>query len=418
VELVIDADPSLPARYNGDPLRISQILMNFLTNALKFTQQGEITLSVTPAPKGGLRMAVTDTGIGMSPEQMGRLFERFSQADDSTARLYGGTGLGLAISRQLADLMQGEVGVHSEPGKGSTFWVDLPLHALPDPQSRPATQPLSRRRLLVLDDNSHAANILAAHLRAAGAIVRTDTKLPKDSVSSYDAILIDSRMPDMDGFQIARQLRQQQGNMMPRLLLLAHRGGQEIVDKSHAEGFADLFVKPVDTEALVVRLQALLRPGNAQGATAPVLYDPLPARSQHVARILVVDDNPMNLEVTAALIARQGLETATATNGAEAVQAVLEQDFDLILMDCQMPIMDGVEATRRIRALPTAKADVPIIGLTGRSEDDDRDIAYAAGMTDYIVKPVVPSTLKAMLARHLADSPQRKTLPPVAAQAS
>ena len=409
VELVIDADPSLPTQFRGDPLRISQILMNFLTNALKFTQQGEITLSVAQAPKGGLRMAVTDTGIGMSQEQMGRLFERFSQADDSTARLYGGTGLGLAISRQLADLMQGEVGVRSEPGKGSTFWVDLPLDPLPEPQQRLSTQPLARRRLLVIDDNSHAANILATHLRAAGAVVRAEARLPSGSIDGYDAILIDSRLHDMDGFEAARKLRQR-GMPLPRLVLLAHRGGQEFVDRCHAEGFVDMFVKPIDPEALITRLQVLLWPDQSRQTTAPVLYDPLPARNQHVARILIVDDNPMNLEVTTALIARQGLETATATNGAEAVQAVLEQDFDLILMDCQMPVMDGVEATRRIRALPTAKAQVPIIGLTGRAEEDDRDLAYAAGMTDYIVKPVIPSALKAMLARYLVDAPQRKSV--------
>lgn len=407
VELVIDADPSLPTQFRGDPLRISQILMNFLTNALKFTQQGEITLSVAQAPKGGLRMAVTDTGIGMSQEQIGRLFERFSQADDSTARLYGGTGLGLAISRQLADLMQGEVGVRSEPGKGSTFWVDLPLDPLPEPQQRLSTHPLARRRLLVIDDNSHAANILATHLRAAGAVVRTEPKLPSDAIDGYDAVLIDSRLHDMDGFEAARKLRQR-GTLLPRLVLLAHRGGQEIVDRCHAEGFADMFVKPVDPEALISRLQVLLWPDQSRSVAAPVLYDPLPARNQHVARILVVDDNPMNLEVTTALIARQGLDTATASNGAEAVQAVLEQDFDLILMDCQMPVMDGIEATRRIRALPTAKAQVPIIGLTGRAEDEDRDAAYAAGMTDYIVKPVIPSALKAMLARYLVDTSLRK----------
>lgn len=418
VELIIDTDPDLPPRYQGDPLRITQILMNFLTNALKFTQRGQIILSVAPAPGGGLRMAVTDTGIGMSPDQIGRLFERFSQADDSTARLYGGTGLGLAISRQLADLMQGEVGVQSEPGKGSTFWVDLPLLALPEPQARQTFLPLARRSLLVIDDNSQAAAALAKHLRAAGATVRTMPRAPAEPLDGVDAVLIDSRMPDADGFEVAQQIHKRHGTRTPRLLLLAHRGGQEIVDRSLAEGFTDLFVKPVDPEALVARLQSVFRPDMARSTTAPVLYEPQPPRSTHVARILVVDDNPMNLEVTAALISRQGLETATAGNGAEAVQAVLEQDFDLILMDCQMPIMDGVEATRRIRALPTAKAAVPIIGLTGRAEEDDREAALAAGMTDYIVKPVVPSTLKAMLARYLADGPQRKARLPETAQAS
>lgn len=418
VELVINLDPDLPPRYTGDPLRISQILMNFLSNALKFTQRGEITLAVTPSPHGGLRMAVTDTGIGMSPEQIGRLFERFSQADDSTARLYGGTGLGLAICRQLADLMEGEVGVQSHPGKGSTFWVDLPLVALAEAH-RPAT-PLTRRRLLVIDDNAHALDVLATHLRSAGATVRGAAQLPETGTDSFDAILIDSRMGDADGFDLARSLRARHGSKTPPLILLAHRGGQEIVDRSLAEGFVSVFVKPVDAEALITRLQAVFRPDTPRPVTiaAPFSTAEGLARPPHQGRALVVDDNPMNLEVTAALIGRQGLDTFTASNGAEALQALLEQDFDIILMDCQMPVMDGIEATRRIRALPTAKATVPIIGLTGRAEEDDRDAALAAGMTDYIVKPVIPSALKAILARHLAEAPQRRSRLPEAAQVS
>lgn len=401
LELIVQTDPALPRQYIGDPLRITQILMNLLTNALKFTPAGEITLSVTALPKGGLHFAVTDTGIGMSAEQIGRLFERFSQAEDSTARLYGGSGLGLAICRQLADLMQGEVGVNSVPGQGSTFWVNLPLQTLPETARDPA---LAQRKLLVIDDHPAAAEAIATHLRAEGATVTCTSSAPAPLSDQFDAILIDSRMPDVDGFATARLLQDRHGKATPPLLLLAHEGGQGIVDRAHAEGFRDLVMKPAEPDLLVARLAALIQSPSAPQSAPPPLPQPRAAPAHLGHRALVVDDNPLNLELTAAMLASQGLTTATATNGAEALQALLDQDFDLILMDSQMPVMDGLEATRRIRALPTAKSTVPIIGLTGNARDAERDTALASGMSDYIVKPVSPATLRALLSQHLCGN--------------
>lgn len=407
VELVVQCDPALATRYLGDPLRITQILMNYLTNALKFTEQGQITLRVRRSQAGRLMFSVSDTGIGLTEDQISRLFQRFSQAEESTARLYGGTGLGLAICRQLADLMQGDVGVDSRPGQGSTFWIDLPLAALPDAQQAPRADMLAHRRFLVIDDNPHAAAAIAEHLRAAGAMVTLAARLPDAGTADFDAILIDSQMPDPDGFATARLLRERHGTATPPLLLLAHRGGQEIVDRAHAAGFRDLLVKPAEPDLMLARLLSMFQP-----ATSTTQPEPLPAPAPDAGapsiaqrRALIVDDNPLNLELTGALLARHGMDTATATNGAEALQALLEQDFDLILMDSQMPVMNGIEATRRIRALPTAKAAVPIIGLTGNALDADRDLAFTAGMTDYVVKPISPTELKAILARHLGVAP-------------
>ena len=400
IELIVQTDPTIPRQYIGDPLRITQILMNLLTNALKFTQQGAITLAIQPLPQGGLHFAITDTGIGIAPDHIGRLFERFSQAEDSTARLYGGSGLGLAICRQLADLMQGEVGVQSTPGEGSTFWVNLPLQPLPE-APRHAAPPLADRSLLVIDDVPAAAEAVAVHLRAAGASVTCTTSADDIATDRFDAILIDSRMPETDGFATAGTLRERHGPSTPPLLLLAHKGGQDIVDQAHAEGFRDLVIKPAEPDLLIARLTALFQsPGTLHPAPAP---QPAPRIAPaHAGRsALVVDDNPLNVELTVAMLANQGIATATATNGAEALQALLDQDFDLILIDSQMPVMDGIEATRRIRALPTAKSIVPIIGLTGNARDTEREVALDAGMSEYIVKPISPATLRALLTRHL-----------------
>ena len=413
VELILDADPALPPRYLGDPLRVTQILMNYLSNALKFTQTGEIRLDVAHDPAGGLRFTVTDTGLGMSPEQVARLFQTFSQAEDSTARLYGGTGLGLAICRQLADLMQGEVGVDSAPGKGSRFWVRLPLEAqAPDLRpdgTLPGTTPLRGRHLLILDDNPRAAAALHRMLAAAGAhptlCATVETAIATARKGRFDALLIDSRMPDADGHLAAGRLRAALGAALPPLLLLSHRGGHAAVEEAYAHGFRDLVLKPVDPDALIPRLTDLFLGHDLRGAQPAQTPDPVPPEPFAGRKALIVDDNPMNREVTAALLQRQGFDTLTATNGAEAIETLLDHDIDLILMDCQMPVMDGIEATRRIRALPSAHAGTPIIGLTGQADDADRDAGLSAGMSDYLVKPVAPSALRATLARHLGHAP-------------
>ena len=276
IELIVESDPRLPARFTGDPLRITQILMNYLTNALKFTQTGEIVLSVTQRDAGRVRFCVSDTGIGMSPEQVARMFQSFSQAEDSTARLYGGTGLGLSICRQLAGLMDGEVGVESTPGTGSTFWVDLPLPAAPATGGPRRAPPMRGRRLLVVDDNARAAAATAALLRYAGAEAVTApsgsaalaaASAARQDGQPFDVILIDRSMPDPDGIATARLLRESMGMAVPPLLLMSRRGGQDAVDTAFREGFDDVVTKPVERELLVDRLASLVRPRPARRGT-------------------------------------------------------------------------------------------------------------------------------------------------------
>lgn len=446
LELIVDVDPAVPPRLVGDPLRITQILMNYLTNALKFTQSGEILLSVTADGADRIRFAVTDTGIGMSPEQVDRMFQSFSQAEDSTARLYGGTGLGLSICRQLAHLMGGEVGVESTPGQGSTFWTSLPLAPAPRQSAGRRTVPLRGRRILVADDSARAAAAAATLLRASGAVADTAASGAEAVTAAsaalragqpFDVILIDRTMPELDGVATARALRHALGLATPPLVLMSRRGGQEAVDLAFREGLDDLIPKPLERDVLVDRVGALARGAkhaplapsaraSLPDAAAPVPV-PVPAPPPPPAPVatptpatpapdlpysgrqaLVVDDNPMNVEITAALLSRQGLTVRTASNGAEALQAVAEHSFDLILMDCQMPVMGGIEATRRIRALSGPAARTPIIGLSGNAETDDRDAGLAAGMDDYIVKPVPAATLRTLLARMLVpDEPAR-----------
>lgn len=430
VELVVQIDPKVPPLLTGDPLRITQILMNYLSNALKFTQQGEIMLTVVPESGDRLRFAVRDTGRGLSAEQVARLFESFTQAEDSTARLYGGTGLGLAICRQLATLMGGEVGVDSSPGKGSTFWVTLPLP--PAPMRRgagPRRVPILRDRpALVIDDNPHAAEAIASVLTGQGVRVTlaatgheglTRATAAQEAGQPFAVILVDGSMPGPDGIATAAALRAALGKASPPLILMSRKGGRQVVETAYAEGFADLVTKPVEPDILIDRVAATLRgrPGpqtpRQHAKSAPHAPEPdRPAPPQHVqptaatpfagCHALVVDDHPLNAEIAAALLAKQGLATRTAATGDEALRLVATEAFDIILMDRQMPGMDGLEATRRIRALPDTKGRVPIIGLSGNAEEEERTSGLAAGMDDYLVKPITSAALRAVLDRWLA----------------
>ncbi len=432
LELLVEIDPATPRRLTGDPLRISQILVNYLSNAVKFTPTGTVHLSVAPeAPASSnqataaderlrLRFSVADSGIGMSPEQVARMFQSFSQAEDSTARLYGGTGLGLSICRQLATLMEGDVGVNSSQSGGTTFWATLPLRPAADPQPSATDTRVSGSRILLIDDHPGARAQIAADLGRSGAtVISTESgphaldtldMLGDDPAALPDALLVDLRMPQMDGVKTIRALRARLGKRMPPTILMTKHGGQEMVDLTFAEGIDDLVIKPVDPEILTARLEQLLqsdkprRPGirnrARKGKAAPDAQGDHPAASGK--RALVIDDNPINRELTAAMLGKQGLQVDTAENGADGLERLLDGHFDVIFMDNQMPVMGGLEATRRIRALPTAKGRIPIIGLTGRSDDADHRDGLEAGMSDYIVKPVSSAALQAVLRRWLA----------------
>lgn len=435
LELVIDVAPDVPTQVIGDPLRIGQVLINYLSNALKFTERGEIVLSVRRSGTGdapghvGLRFAVEDSGIGLTPDQQSRLFESFAQAEESTSRIYGGTGLGLSICRSLAALMGGQVSVESGGNGGSRFLFDVVLESAAQP-SEAATRRagLMGRRVLLVEDNERAGQACLDLLAAQGLATvwlrnpsqTLDTLRHAAADQPFDVVLLDAGQiapqdagdrPDA-GLGLVRTLRDMTEHPPIPVLLLTRRGGQLITDRALRAGVRDVLVKPLIAETLLDRLTTVLLP---EDAPAPAVAQPAPAKPQAEKRagpdpsaltgrrVLVVDDNDLNRDLLAAMLDRSGIAVEQAENGAKALEAVLAGDFDLILMDSQMPVMDGLEACRRIRALPTAKAAVPIIGLSGRAGEADRAIGLAAGMTDYLPKPVTAAKLRQALTDWIRD---------------
>ena len=415
VEIIVKADPQLPKSFIGDPLRITQILMNYLTNAQKFTPTGEICLTVEnegiAAGRMQLKFSVSDTGIGMSPDQANRIFDAFTQADAATARLYGGSGLCLSICHQLAQLMGGEVDVESIQGKGSTFWFRIALHPLAGASVIPETwQNLRGSRVLIADDNATAARFLRDRLHSLGVQVITVSS-GRDAITAtlnakadgqpFDAVLIDRKMPIINGIETVRALRKNEPRDQMALVLMTKNGGTDLTDIKETVGIDEILTKPVDVSVLAEKLSNLLQhryptPQRAQPAHLP------PSASQVWTgrRALVVDDGALSLEITAAILTRQGFAVQTATSGEEALSYIMDQHFDVVLMDFKMPDMDGIETTRRICATAAMFGIVPpIIGLSGRVQDSERKAGLEAGMIDYICKPVTAAALSTVLAR-------------------
>ncbi len=389
VELVFDVAPDLPATISADPLRLRQILMNYLTNAAKFTQAGEIALALCRVDRDGhtfLRFSVEDTGIGLRPEQQIRLFQSFAQADISTARLYGGSGLGLAICQQLSVLMEGHVGFTSEAGQGSRFWFDLPYQAhvtdervafvgrAPEGQVVWLAVSLIRRR-----------KVIRTWLERAGFTVRdigpTPSPLPRDAVVISDPVA-QQNMTWFDPAGFANHFT---------------LGDDRTQAKDRT---AKTIRTPIHPRRLVASLLPAARPQDgAQDATRPA--QPPPRLFPSGLKVLVADDDSLNRDLAQARLKRHGLAVRTAANGAEALQAVLEERFDLILMDHQMPGIDGIEATRRIRALPPTRAHTPIIGVSGSDRQDVREACALAGMDGFLLKPLSAAKLAEVLERFL-----------------
>jgi GAF domain-containing protein/CheY-like chemotaxis protein len=415
----------IPASIKGDETRLRQILLNLLSNAVKFTEKGEVVLTVSREPVSGvrssnvtpehltpdtLRFSVRDTGIGLSPEGMSRLFQSFSQADSSTTRKYGGTGLGLAISKRLAEMMGGTMWAESEgPGKGATFsfTIAAPLADLPAPKRRDYSglQPqLQGKRILLVDDNATNRRILQTQAAKWGMTV-LDTGDPREALGwiqnreAFDLAILDMHMPNMDGLQLAQEIRKHAS--LP-LVLFSSLGRREVGD--HADLFAAYLTKPIKQSQLFDTLAGLFatsQPRDATPAPAPstgsgqsrLKLDPgLGAR--HPLRILLAEDNAVNQKLALRLLEQMGYRADVASNGLEAVESVERQTYDVILMDVQMPEMDGLEATRRIRNLTGLgdllglKRQPHIIGLTANAMQGDRELCLAAGMNDYVAKPI------------------------------
>ncbi len=424
VELAIGALPGIPACLVGDPLRLGQVLTNLMGNAIKFTERGEIGLTVEALAVEGdtverdtvvLRFAVRDTGVGMTPEQLGSLFVAFNQADSSTTRKFGGTGLGLAISKQLVGRMGGEIGVESEPGTGSCFSFTARFGVAPgDDAQTPACSPITGKRVLVVDDNAVMRTLLAKSVEALGCRAQTadsgELALARlRAGEAFDLILLDWHLPGQDGLAVAASIRES-GN--PAAIVLVTGDDPEL-----AHGLADesgikaFLAKPVSRSTLHDTLANIL---GGQAALPPLVVARTPVPVLAGSRILLVDDNDFNRQVGRELVALTGATVDTADDGAQAVAAVAAGAYDLVLMDLQMPVMDGYTAARILR---DRRPDLPVLALTAHALVEERQRVLAAGMNDILTKPVVPDVLYAALARWLAGGVRRGGAAPLAGRA-
>ncbi|MEO8634762.1 MAG: response regulator [Gemmatimonadales bacterium] len=425
LEFVIRHDPRLPRMVRGDAGRLRQILTNMVANALKFTTRGHVLLTVRPDAAGGdgtrVRFEISDTGIGIPQEKLDTIFERFIQADTSTTRRYGGTGLGLAICRQLVTLMHGEIGVTSEVGRGSTFWFSIPLPATGSPATDHLAPPLAPgSRVLVVDDFEITRRVLCEHLEhlglhgdgvADGATALDRLRSSRQEGRPYLAALVDDRMPGMDGETFARRVAADQRLAGLPMLLISGAVVPPNLAWLASLGFDGFIRKPVRLDEIVSGLRQLHQGHPITQTMAPVHAggNPVPQPDSIPAgdglRVLVVDDNSVNQKVAARMLAKLGCRVTVAADGREAVDMVQRLPHAMVFMDCMMPDMDGYEATAAIRALEGPVAHTPIIAMTANAMQGDRERCLAAGMDDYLSKPVQLEHFRTALGRWSGSAP-------------
>ncbi len=400
LELTVDVPPDVPQMVRGDPTRVRQVLMNLIGNAIKFTEQGEVDVSASVIARDGdgaaVQFRVRDTGIGISAEQLGTIFQEFTQADASMTRRYGGTGLGLAISRRLVALMGGELAVTSEVGRGSefSFALTFPLEAGGQATAR-VTASLGGRRLLVVDDNETNRRIVRDMLGAEGMAVheasRADAGLEAlrraaRAGTPYDLAILDAQMPDQDGFELATAIRADGALTETRLLILTSAGQRGDGERCRQRGIQAYLTKPIARADLVEAVGTVLAGTRSAPGAADLVTRHSIAESRHTLRILLAEDNPVNQQVATAMLLKRGHHVDVVSNGREAVDAVAREGYDVVLMDIQMPEMDGFEATEKIRALSQGRT-LPIIALTAHALSGERERCMARGMSGYLAKP-------------------------------
>jgi signal transduction histidine kinase/CheY-like chemotaxis protein len=423
LELILDFDATAPAAVCGDPVRLRQVVLNLLANAIKFTVRGEVILRVRVADadeaanRVALRFEVIDTGIGLSAAAQEKLFQPFMQADTSTTRRFGGTGLGLAISKRLVELMRGEIGVRSTEGFGATFWFTVELAAVRD-AARPRPPPVAQlkdRRALVVDDNPTNRKLLDRLCRGWGmqhgvadsaAAALAYLRWAAQSKMPFEVVILDQHMPGTDGLELAKAILADPLIPRPVLVMLSSRGERLPRAQMRAHGIAACELKPIYAEKLHATLgRVLASPADAaQVVNRAPAADPAEAGE---ARVLVVEDDPVNQKVMLLQLRNLGYRADLATNGHEALAALRRKAYAVVLMDCQMPELDGLAATRRIRAAqaagePEFPSDVWIVATTASVMNADRDACLAAGMNEFLAKPVQPEALRAILRRVLA----------------
>ncbi|HED14489.1 MAG TPA: response regulator [Gammaproteobacteria bacterium] len=417
LELLFSLDPHIPQRLAGDPLRLGQVLINLANNAVKFTEQGEIIVSTELLSHDDrlsrLRFTVRDTGIGMTSGQINGLFESFYQADESTSRRYGGTGLGLAISRQLVELMNGNIELESVSGKGSSFTFTAefrPAHHAPTQQFlMPGV--LAGRPVLVVDDNAMSRKILRTMLEQFSFHVETAESgnqalalvehMAKEKESPFFAILMDYRMPGMDGIETARRIKVLDGlSAITAILMVSACGNDEVVKEAENAGLDAFLEKPVDRSLLFNTLLEISghKKVTESHSRVPSLVEAERLKKICGARVLLVEDNSINQQVATEFLEIAGMKVDLAINGREAVEKTHANNYDLILMDIQMPEMDGLEATRRIRA-DNSQQQIPVVAMTAHAMASDREKSLSAGMNDHLTKPIDPDQLTAVLVK-------------------
>ena len=423
LEITTVIQPAIPPALRGDVHRIRQILTNLLSNAIKFTEDGEVVLTVEIGPRVGdgpshpVTFTVSDTGIGIPADRQAHLFEAFTQVDASTTRRYGGTGLGLTISRQLVELMGGTIGVESRPGDGSRFHFTLVLPgataAFPTGQQQPAD--LDGVRVLIVDDNATNRTVvrdllliwgMRAHAVADASAALAALREAVHTGDRFDVALLDMRMPDIDGLELARMITTDALIKYIRLALLTSSTSE--VGAARACGIEVQLTKPVRAAQLNAALRQLLgRPTLVSGATQPAGEASAPELARPGGRILVAEDNEVNQDVAVAILAGLGYTADIAGDGAQALQLLQTRHYDAVLMDCQMPVMDGFRATEQIRRMPAPLCSIPVIALTASALASDEQRCRSAGMDDFLSKPIrrqaVADTLRSVLGRRLAE---------------
>ncbi|MGH8187641.1 MAG: response regulator, partial [Steroidobacteraceae bacterium] len=420
LELVVHVHPDVPARAVGDPQRLRQCLINLVANSVKFTRSGEIVIEVrnlgTRDGRTLTQFEVRDTGIGVAPERLQTLFQPFVQADSSTTRHYGGTGLGLSIVRRLVEMMGGEIGARSEEGVGSSFWFTLPLTAVAAAEGEPEID-LERlgRRVLVVDDNETNRRVVAGQLMQAGyevslaaggiealAILRQAFA----SEDRFDVVLLDHQMHDMDGAALGERINADPQLAQARMVMLTSVDGKGDIQRFASLGFAAYLTKPVRVRELLVCLDRVLARDSKEWQ---MQSQPIVTRGMLVSgdsqrlqgcTVLLVEDNAVNQKVAVRFLERMGCKVRVADNGAEGVRAWGEGRYDLVLMDLQMPVMDGLAATRRIRELEAGGRATPIVALTANAMTGQVERCLEAGMNDVLTKPLQVTRLKDVLERY------------------
>jgi two-component system sensor histidine kinase/response regulator len=430
LEFAYEIHYDIPYLLRGDPGRIRQLLLNLTNNAIKFTEEGEVVLRISPEEETDshvrIRFEIKDTGIGIPDENKDVIFESFKQTDSSTTRKHGGTGLGLSIAKRLAELMEGEIGLESTLEKGSTFWFTALFEKQPKARGKKILPPSSIRgkRFLLVDDNKTNLEILRGYLESwgcycdtaeSGEIALSLMNAVAKVKAPFDAVILDMRMPGMDGSELGRRIKNNPNLKKTTLIMLTSQGLRGDASRMEKIGFAAYLTKPIRRSQLFDCLVSVLSsvPKKGKEKKVPIVTKhSVSDERRNKTRILVVEDNIVNQKIAVRMIEKAGFQTDVAANGKEALKALESFKYDIVLMDVQMPEMDGLEATKRIRDPESRvlKHDIPVIAMTAHAMHGDRELCLAAGMNDYTSKPIQPQDLFNKIEKFILISSDSETI--------